>query len=122
MPRGKHLKPEAGAKTRFGQPGGADPKKATKAGCPKWSIRKSVQYLANKTVAELKEIRAQEPTVAQLIALVALQKASNCDMQAVNYATENIDGKLPQETQLTGKDGDALQAPVIYLPDNGRSA
>jgi hypothetical protein len=121
MPRGKHLKPEDGAKTRFGQPGGPDPRKATKSGCPKFSIRKSVQYLSGKSIAEINDLgKENEPTVAQLIAAVALKKALKGDMQAVNYATENIDGKLPQESQLTGKDGAALQAPVIYMPSNGR--
>lgn len=120
--RGHNLRPEAADGKRFGDPGGADPRKATKSGCPKWSIRNSVKYFAAKTVDELKEIKKGDPTVAQLIAMVALQKAANGDMQAVNFAADNIDGKLPQETQLTGKDGDALQAPVIYLPANGRDS
>jgi hypothetical protein len=62
------------------------------------------------------------PTMAQVIAVAALTKASKGDMSAVTYATENIDGKLAQETQLTGKDGAALQQPVIYLPANDRAS
>jgi hypothetical protein len=121
MPKGKNLRPEAGKKTQFGQPGGPDPRKATKMGPPKHSIRGSVKYLSGKSIAEINALgKDNEPTVAQLIAAVALKKALKGDMQAVNYATENIDGKLPQENQFTGKDGKDLQAPVIYLPSNGR--
>ena len=119
MPRGKNL-PDAAKGHRFGDPGGADPRKATKNGPAKWSIRQSVKYLANHSIEEINALGKNEPTVAQLIAAVALKKALKGDMQAVNYATENIDGKLPQENQMTGKDGKDLQAPVIYLPSNGR--
>ena len=121
MPRGKHLKPEAGAKTQFGQPGGPDPRKATKSGCPKHSIRGAVRYLANKSIKEIDELgRQNEPTIAQLLGAVVLKKGLKGDLHAINFVDERLDGKLPQETQLTGKDGDALQAPVIYLPANGR--
>jgi hypothetical protein len=97
MPRGKNLRPEAGEKTRFGQPGGPDPRQATRSGCPKHSIRKSVQYLSGKSIAEINSLgQDNEPTVAQLIAAVALKKGLKGDMQAIGYLTENIDGKLPQ--------------------------
>jgi hypothetical protein len=123
MPRGKNLNPDASKGKRFGDPGGPDPRKVTKNGPPKWSIRQSVKYLSGKSIDEINALgKDNEPTVAQLIAAVALKKALKGDMQAVNFAVENVDGKLPQETQLTGKDGDALQAPVIYLPANGRDA
>jgi hypothetical protein len=46
MPRGKNLRPEAADGKRFGDPGGADPRQATKMGPPKWSIRKQLAYLA----------------------------------------------------------------------------
>jgi hypothetical protein len=123
MPRGKSKEELAkqGAKSRFGQPGGADPRKATKNGPPKHSIRGSVKYLSGKSIAEINALGTEnEPTVAQLIAAVTLNKALKGDMQAVNLAIENVDGKLPQENQFTGKDGKDLQAPVIYLPSNGR--
>jgi hypothetical protein len=125
MPKGKNLRPEAGAKTQFGQPGGVDPRKATKMGPPKWSIRKWLSYFAAQNVQPgdkeaMLKLLGPNPTVAQVIAVSALTKASKGDMTAVSYATENIDGKLPQENQLTGKDGAALQAPVIYMPANGR--
>jgi hypothetical protein len=121
MRRGRKDIAKDGAKSRFGQTGGADPRKATKSGCPKHSIRNSVRYLSGKSIAEINSLgKENEPTVAQLIAAVALKKGLKGDMQAINYLTENIDGKLPQETQLTGKDGAELAQPVIYLPANGR--
>jgi hypothetical protein len=127
MPRGKNLRPEAANGYRFGEPGGADPRKATKMGPPKWSIRKQLAYLASQEVdltdkQALKNLLGDHPTVAQIIALAALSKASKGDMQAVSYATENIDGKLTQVNELTGKDGAQLQGPVIYLPANGRES
>jgi|SRR5579884_2575265 len=110
--RGRKDIAKDGARTRFGQPGGPDPRKATKSGCPKHSIRGSVKYLSGKSIEEINALgKNNEPTVAQLIAAVALKKALKGDMQAVNYATDNIDGKLPQENQLTGKDGKELPAP-----------
>jgi hypothetical protein len=110
-----------GEKTRFGQPGGPDPRKATKSGCPKHSIRGAVRYLAGKTSAEINRLgEDNEPTMAQIIAATAYKKGAKGDMSAIGYLTENIDGKLPQENQVTGKDGKDLQAPVIYLPSNGR--
>jgi hypothetical protein len=125
MPRGKNLRPEAGAKTQFGQPGGPDPRIATKNGPPKWSIRKQLAYLASQNVDlsdrdAVKNLLGSNPSIAQVIAAAALIKASKGDMQAIGYATENIDGKLPQISELTGKDGAQLQGPVIYLPANGR--
>jgi hypothetical protein len=127
MPRGKHIKPEIGAKTQFGKPDGMDPKKATKMGVPKWSIRKALAHMAAQNIDindrnALKSLLGDNPTLAQVIAAAALMKASKGDMTAVAYATENIDGKMPQETQLTGKDGAALQQPVIYLPANDRAS
>jgi hypothetical protein len=99
MPRGKSKEElaEQGKKSRFGEPGGADPRKATKSGCPKHSIRKSVQYLSGKSIEEINALgKENEPTVAQLIAAVALKKGLKGDMNAIGYLTENIDGKLPQ--------------------------
>lgn len=122
MPRGKNLTPDASKGKRFGDPEGPDPRKATKNGPPKWSIRQSVKYLASHSIEEINALGKNEPTVAQLIAAVALKKALKGDMQAVNFAAENIDGKLPQENQLTGKDGKDLQQAVIYLPANGRDS
>ncbi|WP_263353371.1 hypothetical protein [Acidicapsa acidisoli] len=127
MPRGKNLRPEAANGHRFGDAGGADPRKATKMGPPKWSIRKALAHMAAQNIDindrnALKSLLGDNPTLAQVIAAAALMKASKGDMTAVAYATENIDGKMPQETQLTGKDGAALQQPVIYLPANDRAS
>jgi hypothetical protein len=101
MPRGKNLRPEAGAGTRFGQPGGPNPRAATKNGPPKWSIRKALAHMAAQEVDPndrnaMRNLLGKNPTLAQVIAAAALTKASKGDMAAVNYATENIDGKLPQ--------------------------
>ncbi len=96
-------------------------------GPPKWSIRKALAHMAAQNIDindrnALKSLLGDNPTLAQVIAAAALMKASKGDMTAVAYATENIDGKMPQETQLTGKDGAALQQPVIYLPANDRAS
>src|SRR5271170_988339 len=112
--------PKDGARTRFGQPDGPDPRKATKNGPPKWSIRKALAHMAAQEVNPadknaMVKLLGPNPTLAQVIAAAALTKASKGDMTAVHYATENIDGKLPQENQLTGKDGKDLQQAVIYL-------
>lgn len=125
MPRGKNLRPEAANGHRFGDAGGADPRKATNMGPPKWSIRKALAHMAAQEVDPndknaMRKLLGDKPTLAQCIAAAALTKASKGDMAAVNYATENIDGKLPQENQMTGKDGAQLQGPVIYLPANDR--
>lgn len=50
MPRGKNLTPDAAKGHRFGEPGGADPRKATKMGPPKWSIRKALAHMAAQEV------------------------------------------------------------------------
>src|ERR1039458_10750221 len=76
MPRGKNLNPDASKGKRFGDPGGPDPRKVTKNGPPKWSIRQSVKYLSGKSIDEINALgKDNEPTVAQLIAAVALKKA-----------------------------------------------
>jgi hypothetical protein len=101
MPRGKNLSPDASIGTRFGDPGGPDPRKATKMGPPKWSIRKALAHMAAQEVDPndrnaMRKLLGDKPTLAQVIAAAALTKASKGDMAAVGYATENIDGKLPQ--------------------------
>jgi hypothetical protein len=121
MGRGRKEIAKDGEKTRFGQPGGPDPKKATKSGCPKHSIRQAVQYFSRKTAKDINELGKQnEPTMSQIVAVVAWKQGAKGNVKAIEFLTNNVDGKLPQETQLTGKDGEALQAPVIYLPANGR--
>lgn len=101
MARGKNLTPDASIGKRFGDPGGTDPRAATKMGPPKWSIRKALSHMAAQEVDPrdknaMVKLLGEKPTLAQVIAAAALTKASKGDMNAVNYATENIDGKLPQ--------------------------
>lgn len=99
MPKGKskeELKKQ-GEKTRFGQPGGPDPRKVTKNGCPKHSIQAAVRYLASKTASEVNRLgEDNEPTMAQIIAATAYKKGSKGDIQAIGYLTERIDGKVAQ--------------------------
>lgn len=70
-------------------------------GPPKWSIRKALAHMAAQEVdpkdpKAMLNLLGPKPTLAQVIAAAALTKASKGQMDAVNYATENIDGKLPQ--------------------------
>lgn len=127
MARGRNLRPEAANGKRFGDPGGADPRKATKMGPPKWSIRKALSHMAVQEVdpndkSAMRKLLGPKPTLAQVIAAALLMKASKGFTDAINLAIENIDGRLPQETQLTGKDGAPLAQPVIYLPANARDS
>jgi hypothetical protein len=126
MPRGENLRPEAADGHRFGDPGGADPRVATKNGPPKWSIRKALAHMAAQEVdpkdpRAIQKLLGDNPTLAQVIAASALAKASKGDMQAVNYATDNIDGKLAQKTQLTGEDDKPLTF-TINIGDAGPEA
>lgn len=88
----KNLKP-------FGSPG-ANPR-SSESGNKPWSIRNSIRYLARQEIdmedpKAFKNMLPKKPTVAQVIAANALAKASKADMRAVEYATEQIDGKLAQ--------------------------
>ena len=99
--RGRSDIAKDGEKSRFGQPGGPDPRAATKSGVPKWSIRKALAHMAAQEVDPndrnaMRKLLGDKPTLAQVIAAAAITKASKGDMAAVGYATENIDGKLPQ--------------------------
>jgi hypothetical protein len=121
--RGRKDIAKDGEKSRFGAAGGVDPAKATKMGPPKWSIRKQLAHFAAQNVDlndrnAMKDLLGNNPTVAQVIAAAALMTASKGDMTAVHYATENIDGKLPQVTELTGKDGKELAAAQTVIVNN----
>ena len=99
--RGRNDIAKDGEKSRFGAAGGVDPRQATKIGPPKWSIRKALAHMAAQEVdpkdpKAISKLLGDNPTLAQVIAASALAKASKGDMNAVNYATDNIDGKLPQ--------------------------
>jgi hypothetical protein len=96
-------------------------------GPPKWSIRKALSHMAVQEVdpndkSAMRKLLGPKPTLAQVIAAALLMKASKGFTDAINLAIENIDGRLPQETQLTGKDGAPLAQPVIYLPANARDS
>ena len=115
MPRGKHIKPEIGANTQFGKPGAVDPKKATKMGVPKWSIRKHLAYFAAQNIdvndpKAMRSLLGNNPTIAQVIAAALLTKASKGHTDAINSAMENIDGKLKQPLEHMGPDGQPLPA------------
>lgn len=92
------------AATQFG--GDRANKQSQDAGGNKpWSIRHSVQYLARQQIDmsdpnAFKNMLPAKPTIAQVIAANTLAKASKADMRAVEYATDQIDGKLAQ-TNLT---------------------
>ena len=89
--------------TRFGAERGN--KRSQDSGDKPWSIRHSVQYLARQQIDmsdpnAFKNMLPAKPTIAQVIAANTLAKASKADMRAVEYATDQIDGKLAQ-TNLT---------------------
>ncbi len=73
MPRGKNLRPEAADRHRFGDPDGGDPRKATKMGPPKWSIRKQLAYMAQNVDPNdknaIRKLLGNNPTLAQVIAM-----------------------------------------------------
>jgi hypothetical protein len=50
MLRGKNLTLDASKGKRFGEPGGPDPRVATKMGPPKWSICKALAHMAAQEV------------------------------------------------------------------------
>jgi DNA polymerase III sliding clamp (beta) subunit (PCNA family) len=69
-----------------------------------------VVYLAGKSIKEINRLGVDnEPTVGQLISAVVLKKGLKGDMQAINFITESIDGRLPQINEVTGKDGGPLE-------------
>jgi hypothetical protein len=66
MPRGKHIKPDIGAKTQFGKPNGMNPKHATKMGVPQWSIRKALAHMESQATearpaAQTNMVRMKSP-------------------------------------------------------------
>jgi hypothetical protein len=72
-------------------------------GTKPWSIRNSMRYLARQEIDQadpqaFKKMLPPKPTIAQVIAANALAKATKADMRAVEFATDQIDGKLAQAT------------------------
>ncbi len=93
-----YKKPPSG--TQFGGDR-ANPQSQNAGGNKPWSIRNSLGYLARQQIDQndakaFQKILPKNPTVAQLIAANALAKATKADMRAVEYVTEQIDGKLAQ--------------------------
>lgn len=90
------------AQKRFGTPeGNANHYTKIEGANKPWSIRHSVRYLAGQIIDStdkdaFKKLLPAKHTVAQLIAANSLAKATKADMRAVEYATEQIDGKLAQ--------------------------
>jgi hypothetical protein len=87
--------------TQFGQPGGNKTNYENRQANKPWSIRNQCRRLAAQEVDEndknaVQKLLPKNPTLAQLIAVNTLVKATKGDMRAVEWATENVDGKLPQ--------------------------
>lgn len=66
-----------------------------------WSIRNSVRYYAAQRIDiedknALKKLTKKNPTISENIAMAALAKAMKGDMRAIEYTTDQIDGKLAQ--------------------------
>jgi hypothetical protein len=104
---------EEGKATQFGAEAGPDPVVA-QAKAATWSIRNMVRYFAAneidpKDMAAVERFLGKKPSNAQIIALKAMQKAQSGDMRAIEYATDQIDGKLPQRSELTGADGGPIE-------------
>lgn len=106
--------------TQFGGDKG-NPQAQDAGGNKPWSIRNSLRALARQQIditdpKALEKILPKKPTVAQFIAANALAKATKADMRAVEYATDQIDGKLAQTNinadfaALQGMTDDELRA------------
>jgi hypothetical protein len=97
-----------------------------------WSIRNMVRYFAAHDISlddldAVKRFLGKEPTVAQQIALKGLKKALNGDMRAIEYATDQIDGKLPQtiagdpDNPLVTNDSDTIVRTILGLAAKAKS-
>lgn len=84
----------------FGTPeGNKNQSQNVKGGNKPYSIRGSIKYLAGQQIdisnpKSINELLPAKPTIAQYIAMNTLLKASKADMKAVEFATDQIDGKL----------------------------
>ncbi len=79
----------------------ANPQSQDAGGNKPWSIRNSVRHLARQPLDMeakdgFKKLLPKNPTVAQVIAANTLAKATKADMRAVEYVTDQIDGKVAQ--------------------------
>lgn len=88
--------------TKFGGKDANPRYDAIPGGNKPWSIRNSVRYLARQQIdrknpaKSFEDLLGNKPTISQLIAANTLAKATKADMRAVEYATDQIDGKLAQ--------------------------
>ena len=86
--------------TQFGGPR-ANPNVHQAGKNKSWSIRNSVRYFAAQRIDRddkqaMTKLLSKDCTVAEYVAANSLTKAMKADMQAVEYVTEQIDGKLAQ--------------------------
>jgi hypothetical protein len=122
-------KPPETVKTRFGQPGGN--KQSQELNVKPWSIRNSMRYLARQEIDQsdpqaFKKMLPPKPTIAQVIAANALAKATKADMRAVEFATDQIDGKLTQTMVQTDLESirnmtDEQLSEIVNTPDEARA-
>lgn len=91
--------------TRFGEPGGPDPRAAqAMRKSDAWSVRRSIRFLARQEVdpeqdaSEAYKFNQKTVTRAQRIAMKTLRKADEGDSRAIDQVIDNIDGKLVQPT------------------------
>jgi len=89
-------------KTQFGKPEGNKAHYENPNANRPWSIRNSVRYLARQEITlgdkdAFTKLLPKNPTVAQVIAVATLSKASRGDSRAVAYCTDQIDGKVPDK-------------------------
>jgi hypothetical protein len=71
-------------------------------GAPKpWSYRNiarhmSAQRISSKDPQAIQKLLSDEPTIAERITAAAITKASKGDMRAIEYLTDQVDGKVAQ--------------------------
>ncbi len=117
-------KPPIGQETQFKKGETAsDPRHSSQAGNNKpWSVRMALKYLAAQEVdptdtqAINRMLANKKMPLAHIIALKSLSKAVGGDMRAIEFATDNLDGKLPQSNinadlnKITTMSDDELRA------------
>ena len=95
--RGEH--PNTRAKCFGGSD--ANPQSQNAGAAKPWSYRSAARYISAQRVdmsdpKALGKLTPKNPTVAELIIANTVAKASKGDMRAVEYLTEQVDGKVAQ--------------------------
>ena len=95
--RGEH--PNTRAKCFGGE--AANPQSQNAGAAKPWSYRSAARYISAQRVdmsdpKALGKLTPKNPTVAELIIANTVAKASKGDMRAVEYLTEQVDGKVAQ--------------------------